>query len=107
MALATPGLPPDHAAALQHRWQGACEDSDMIAESQMAETVSEAHALSARFSQERSNAKIHAPGLLRIGGSAYFVWADPPKLWVHCQRHVQVHRRTTSALQMSKQLLVQ
>jgi len=30
MASATPRLPPDHATALQHRRQGACEDSDVM-----------------------------------------------------------------------------
>jgi len=46
--------------------------------SHMAETDSEAHDLFPRFSQEKSAAMVHAPGLLHIGGSAYFVWADPP-----------------------------
>jgi hypothetical protein len=44
--------------------------------SHMAETDSEAHDLFPRFSQEKSAAMVHAPGLLHIGGSAYFVWAD-------------------------------
>ena len=39
----------------------------------MAETVSEAHDRSPRFSLEMQAAMIHAPGLLRIGGAAYFV----------------------------------
>jgi len=38
----------------------------------MAETVSEAHDRFPRFALEMS-AMIHAPGLLRIGGAAYFV----------------------------------
>ena len=41
-------------------------------------TGSEAPALLPQFSQERSTAMVHAPGLLHIGGSAYFVWASPP-----------------------------
>ena len=44
----------------------------------MVETVSEAHELFPRFSQERCIAMIQAPGLLHIGGAAYFVWAYPP-----------------------------
>ena len=40
---------------------------------QMAETVSETHALFLRFSHEKSDARIYDPGLLHIGGSAYFV----------------------------------
>jgi len=44
----------------------------------MAETVSEAHDLCPRFSQESSATMVHAPGILRIGGAAYFVWAYLP-----------------------------
>ena len=57
------------------RVQGFRRDAER---SQMAETGSEAYNLFPRFSQERSAAMVHAPGLLHIGGSAYFVWADPP-----------------------------
>jgi len=32
---------------------------------------------------------VHAPGLLRIGRAAYFVWAYPPKRGWTAQRHVQ------------------
>jgi hypothetical protein len=39
----------------------------------MAATVSEAHDRFPRFSQERSAAILHAPGLLHIGGAAYLV----------------------------------
>ena len=46
--------------------------------SHRAETVSEAHDLCPRFSQESSATMVHAPGLLRIGGAAYFVWAYLP-----------------------------
>ena len=41
--------------------------------SQIAETVSETHDLFPRFSHEKSNAMIYDPGLLHIGGAAYFV----------------------------------
>ena len=61
----------------------------------MVETVSEAHDLFPRFSQERCVAMIQAPGLLHIGGAAYFVWPHPPNCGGPAQRHVQVHRRTT------------
>jgi hypothetical protein len=44
----------------------------------MAETVSEAHDLFPQVSQERSAVMVHAPGLLHMGGAAYFVWAYPP-----------------------------
>jgi len=44
----------------------------------MAETVSEAHDLFPRFSQERCAVRVQAPDLLHIGGAAYFVWAYPP-----------------------------
>jgi hypothetical protein len=44
----------------------------------MAETVSEAHDLCPRFSQESSATMVHAPDLLRIGAAAYFVWAYLP-----------------------------
>jgi hypothetical protein len=72
----------------------------------MAETVSEAHDLFPRFSEERSAAMVHAPGLLHIGGSAYFVWADPPTFGCTAQRHIQVYRHTPSAIKTSKQLWV-
>ena len=79
IASATPRLPPDHATALQHWRQGACEDSDVLLRGhEMAETVSEAHDFFPRFSQEKCAAMVHAPGLLHIGGAAYFVWAYPP-----------------------------
>src|SRR4029450_4454955 len=48
--------------------------------SHMAETVSEAHDRFPRFSQKICAVMIDAPGLLRIGGAAYFVLADPPNL---------------------------
>jgi len=44
----------------------------------MAETVSEVYDLFPRFSQERCAVRVQAPGLLHIGGAAYFVWAYPP-----------------------------
>ena len=43
----------------------------------MAETGSEAHDSLPLILPGRSAAMVHAPGLLHIGGSAYFVWADP------------------------------
>jgi hypothetical protein len=39
----------------------------------MAEMVNETHALFPRFSQEKSDVRVYAPGLLHIGGAAYFV----------------------------------
>jgi hypothetical protein len=39
----------------------------------MAETVSEAHDRFPQFSQKICAVMIDAPGLLRIGGAAYFV----------------------------------
>jgi hypothetical protein len=52
----------------------AYEDFRYHAErSHMAETVREAHDRFPRFSLEMCAAMIHAPGLLRIGGAAYFV----------------------------------
>jgi len=61
----------------------------------MAETVSKAHALLPRFSQEICVAMVHPLGLLYIGGAAHFVWAYPPNFGRTAYRHVQVHRRTT------------
>ena len=72
---------------------------------QIAETVSKAHALFPRFSQERGTVIIHAPGFLHIGGAAYFVWAYPLNGGCTAQRHGEVHRRTISALTTLKQLL--
>ena len=79
MAAATPPLPPDHATTLQHRRQSACKDADVILRGHStAETVNKVHNLFPWFSQEMSIAMVHAPGLLHIGGAAYFVWAYPP-----------------------------
>ena len=39
----------------------------------MAGAISETHNLFPRFSHEKSNAMIYTPGLLHIGGTAYFV----------------------------------
>jgi hypothetical protein len=44
----------------------------------MVETVSEAHDLFLRFSQEMCAVMVHAPGLLHIREVAYFIWAYPP-----------------------------
>ena len=44
----------------------------------MAETVRKAHDRFPRFSQEICAAMVYAPGLLRIGGSAYVAWAVAP-----------------------------
>jgi len=41
--------------------------------SPMAETAHETQALCPRFSHGTSPVRIHAPGLLRIGGAAYFL----------------------------------
>jgi len=48
---------------------------------------------------------VQAPGLLHIGEAAYFVWAYAPKSGCTARRHVEGHRHTTSALQMSQPLL--
>ena len=72
----------------------------------MAETGSVAHDLFPRVSQEESAAMVQAPGRLHIGGSAYFVWADPPNGGCAARRPIVVHRCTISALSTSKQLLV-
>ena len=48
---------------------------------------------------------VQAPGRLHIGGSAYFVWADPPNGGGTARRPVAGQRRTASARQTSKQLL--
>ena len=61
----------------------------------MAETVCKAHDRFPRFSQRICAAIVYAPGLLRIGGSAYLVWAGPPNVRCTAQRHVHVPRRTT------------
>jgi len=63
---------------------------------QRAGTSSASHDLFPRFLQERCAAMIYAPSLLHIGGTAYFVWAYPPNGGCTAQRHVEVHRRTTS-----------
>jgi len=39
----------------------------------MAEMVNETHDLFLRFSHEKNDAIVYAPGLLYIGGAAYFV----------------------------------
>jgi molybdopterin synthase catalytic subunit len=75
--------------------------------SQRAKTVSEAHDLFSRFLQGKNVAIVHASGHLHIGGTAYFVWAYPPNSGCTAHRQVAVHRRTTSALTTSNQLLVQ
>src|SRR5262245_43603134 len=72
----------------------------------MAETGSEAHDRCPRFSQARSATMVQAPGRLHIGGSAYFVWADPPNGGCTARRPVAVQRRTPSARQTAKELLV-
>ena len=38
---------------------------------------------------------VHASGRLHIGGTAYFVWADPPNGGYTAQRPVDVHRGTS------------
>jgi hypothetical protein len=48
---------------------------------------------------------VQAPGCLHIGGSAYFVWADPPNGGCTARRTVAVQRRTPSVLSTSQQLL--
>ena len=52
--------------------------------------------LFSRFSQERCTAMVYAPGLLHIGGVAYFVWAYPPTLILDSRVlcHQQLNERT-------------
>src|SRR5262245_16675882 len=59
------------------------------------ETVSEAHDLYSRFSQEKCAVIVHAPGLLHIGGSRNVVHAYTPNFRRPTPRHIHVHRRTT------------
>src|SRR2546425_177004 len=66
--------------------------------SQVAETGSETHDLSPRFSHGRSDVRIHFLSRLHIGGAAYFVWALPPNVGGTAQRHIQVHSLTTSSI---------
>jgi len=47
---------------------------------------------------------VQALGHLYIGGSAYFVWADPPKGGGTARRPVAGHRRTLFALSTAKPL---
>ena len=70
----------------------------------MAETGSAAQARCPRVSQARSAAMVQAPGRLHIGGSAYFVWADPPNGACTARRPVAGHRRTLFALSTAKPL---
>jgi hypothetical protein len=49
---------------------------------------------------------VQAPGHLYIGGSAYFVWADPPNGGCTARRLVAGHRRTPAARSTSKPLWV-
>ena len=73
----------------------------------MAETVRKAHERFPQVSLECSAAIMPAPGLLDIGGAAYFVWAAPPNGGYTAHRHGAVQRRTTSARTTSRQLVVQ
>src|SRR5262249_11242278 len=98
MAAAPPaasGLCYSTSAPEARRVRGLRRDAERA---QIAETVSKAHALFPRSSQERGAAMIQAPGLLHIGGAAYFVWVDSPDGECIAHRHGEVHRRTTSAL---------
>jgi hypothetical protein len=47
---------------------------------------------------------VQAPGRRHIGGSAYFVWADPPKGGGTARRPVAGQRRPPSAWQTAKPL---
>jgi len=53
----------------------------------MAETVRKAHERFPQGSLECSAAIMSAPGLLDIGGAAYFVWAAPPNRRYTAHRH--------------------
>ena len=70
--------------------------------SQIVETVSETQDLLLRFSQKTNDVIVHVPGLLHISEAAYFVWAYPPNCRGTAQRHIQIHRRTTSAIKTSR-----
>src|SRR5262249_50403139 len=74
-----PRLSLGHAAALQQRRQGACEDSDV---SRRARTWRRQEArpmiCSLTFSHESADTRVYSPGQLHIGEAAYFVWAYPP-----------------------------
>jgi hypothetical protein len=73
----------------------------------VAETVSEAHALSPRLSQGRREGRIQSLGCGHIGEAAYFVWALPPNGGGTAHRHGQVHPHTTFLRTMTKRLVVQ
>src|SRR5215831_2698231 len=45
---------------------------------QHCSTGGKAHDHCLRFSQEWDSIMVPTPGLLHIGGAAYFIWADPP-----------------------------
>jgi len=49
-----------------------------------------ATALAPRRPQARSTTMVQAPGLLHIGGAAYFVWADAPNCGCTAHRHIHV-----------------
>jgi hypothetical protein len=52
----------------------------------MTETVSEAHDRFPRFSLEIGVTMIYAPGLLRIGGTAYVCIGGPAQFRVNCPK---------------------
>jgi len=62
---------------------------------QVTATVSKAHDLLPRCSQEICATMVQPLDLRHIGGAAHFVWAYPPNFGRTAHRHVQVQRRTT------------
>jgi hypothetical protein len=101
--LAASGSCHSPAAPAAKRRRGRRREAERVP---MAETGSAAHARCPRFSQARSAVMVQAPGRLYIGGSAYFVWADPPNGGCTARRLVAGHRRTPAARSTSKPLWV-
>src|SRR3989442_11805676 len=66
--------------------------------SQVAETGSETHDLSPRFSHGRSDVRIHFLSRLHIGGAPSFFLALPPHFGGTPPKHKQVHSLTTPSV---------
>jgi hypothetical protein len=73
MASATPRLPLDHATALQHRRQGACEDSDVMLRGHPWPRPSARPMISALGSHRRGRMQLY---ILQVSSTS----ADPP-IW--------------------------
>jgi hypothetical protein len=86
MASATPAAstPRHSTSALEARsLRGLRHDA---AESQVVETVSEAHALPPRFLHGRSDVRIHAVGCFHIGGTARVCMGASAQCRGHCPK---------------------